>query len=372
MSDDNQIVQLWRDVLGFAIQDLATDIHIEPGEEATLIRFRVDGVLHAHRWLESCWHDHLIAHIKILARLDIAEKRLPQDGRLSFQDESGQLIHCRVSTLPTLSGEKIVVRVLHKPHGHLGIASLGFDAWQLEKLSEAVSSPQGLILVTGPTGSGKTITLYSCLAKLNDGSRNISTVEDPAEIYLSGTNQVSINEKSGLGFANTLRALLRQDPDVIMIGEIRDAETAKIALQAAQTGHLVLATLHTNDAIGALSRLVHLGCDLDLIAGTVHCITAQRLVRKFCSSCQGSGRNGSQKICALCRGSCYSGRVAVHEVMPFNQVIRQQIRQGSDLSTIASLAQKSGMKSLFENAQNIVARGISSSQEIEASLGMSR
>lgn len=364
MHDENRIIHLWRETLIYSIERHATDIHIEPYSEYTLIRCRVDGLLQIYRKINADWHDHLTAHIKIQASLDIAEKRLPQDGRLSFNTTD-----CRVSCLPTLNGEKIVVRVLFHDPKQLGIHKLGFNKSQLETILKALEEPQGLFLVTGPTGSGKTLTLYSCLSLLNDGARNISSVEDPVEIRMPGINQISVNEKIGLDFPLILRALLRQDPDIILIGEIRDFKTAQIALQAAQTGHLVFASLHTNNALSAVDRLIHLGCDKELAISCLQFVSAQRLVRKFCSHCK--KESSTRESCAKCNNTGFSGRQAVHEIFHFTPDIKNNTRFCSGEDTLYEIAKQSGMISMRENALDLVSQGITSLAEIERQLGRS-
>lgn len=361
MQDENRIIHLWREILTQAIESRATDIHIEPSKEYTLIRCRIDGVLQSTQKINSDWHDHLSAHIKIQASLDIAEKRLPQDGRLSFNS-----IDCRVSSIPTINGEKIVVRILLHDPNQLDINQLGFTQSQLEIIKGAIEEPQGLCLITGPTGSGKTLTLYTLLKLLNDGTKNISAVEDPVEIRMLGINQISVNEKIGLNFASVLRALLRQDPDIILIGEIRDLKTAQIALQASQTGHLVLASLHTNNAIGAVTRLVNLGCDKELIASCLHFVSAQRLIRKICSKC--NSQNSTTTRCAACNSTGYQGRVAVHEVLKINNNLKNEIYSGR-MNNLLELSKQSGMKSLFENGMELVARKVTNTKEIQRQIG---
>lgn len=360
MQDENRIIHLWREILTHSIKCKATDIHIEPCNEYTLVRCRIDGALQSYRKINSDWHDHLIAHIKIQASLDIAEKRLPQDGRLSIDK-----IDCRVSSLPTLSGEKIVVRILFHDPKQLNINNLGFNDAQLDVVMHSLKQPQGLFLVTGPTGSGKTVTLYSCLNHLNDGTRNISSVEDPVEIRINGINQISINPKIGFDFLIVLKALLRQDPDIILIGEIRDLQTAQIALQAAQTGHLVFASLHTNNAISTVDRLINLGCDKELIASCLHLVSAQRLIRKICTTC-----NGQIKIpCPECNNTRYAGRIAVHEVLGITSDIRKQLRNSANYDELWSQAKNSGVSSMFDNGMQLVTQGITSLAEVHRQIG---
>jgi len=310
---DSHIIRTWHDIAVNALNNRATDIHIEARSQETVVRTRIDGRLTLQNQYPIDFHERLITRIKILARLDIAEKRLPQDGRLVIgYDFSHPNIDCRVSILPTLHGEKAVVRILPSRLEELALDQIGLLPEQLGIVQESISQTNGLILVTGPTGSGKTRTLYSCLSSLNHVQRNICSVEDPIEIRLPGINQVAYHPKAGLDFLTIIRALLRQDPDVIMIGEIRDSASAQLAIQAAQTGHLVLSTLHTRNAIGALSRLKSLGVDQESIKSCLRCVSSQRLIRKLCNQCN---LNLSKAPCKLCKGSGYFGRIGVHEVL---------------------------------------------------------
>jgi type II secretory ATPase GspE/PulE/Tfp pilus assembly ATPase PilB-like protein len=310
---DSHIIRTWHEIAVHALNARSTDIHIEARSQETVVRTRIDGRLTLQGQYPIDLHERLITRIKILARLDIAEKRLPQDGRLAIgYDFSHPNIDCRVSILPTLHGEKAVIRILPSRLEELALDQLGLLPDQLEVIQEAISQTNGLILVTGPTGSGKTRTLYSCLSALNQVQRNICSVEDPIEIRLPGVNQVAYHPKAGLDFPTIIRALLRQDPDVIMIGEIRDSASAQLAIQAAQTGHLVLSTLHTRNALGAISRLRSLGVDQESIESCLRCSSSQRLIRKRCKQCN---PNSSKKSCELCKGSGYFGRIGVHEVL---------------------------------------------------------
>ncbi len=312
-TDDSLIIRTWYEIATHALDARASDIHIEAGTQATLVRIRVDGLLQIQSHYPIEFHDRLLTRIKVLARLDIAEKRLPQDGRLSIGHHfSKPNIDCRVSILPTLHGEKAVIRILPSCVEELDLQEIGLLSDQLEIFQQALSQANGLILVTGPTGSGKTRTLYSCLHQLNQNHRNLCSIEDPIEIRLAGVNQVAYHPRAGLDFPTIIRALLRQDPDVIMIGEIRDAATAQLAIQAAQTGHLVLSTLHTRNACGAVPRLSHLGVDQQALESCLLSVSSQRLVRKICSQCL-SGNNRTQ--CPKCKGSGYLGRIGVHEVL---------------------------------------------------------
>lgn len=368
--EDDVIIHFWQDIVDQALLAKASDIHIEPENGVSHVRLRVDGCLSHLTSSPVHWHDRLSSRVKILARLDISEKRLPQDGQMllnsSKESKSDNLnnIDCRVSTLPTLHGEKIVLRVLNKQDDDLDINKIGLDQTQRENLLHCLEQAQGMILVTGPTGSGKTQTLYSCLKYLMDGSRNITSIEDPVEIQLKGVNQVPINEKAGLRFDVALRALMRQDPDVIMVGEIRDAVTAKIALQAAETGHLVLATLHANDAPSAIFRLKQLGCLHSDIANNVSCITAQRLVRIFCKACTDNQINNQTEVCTICNGTGFHGRRAVHQVMRLSDQLRQLIEGEASLSAIQTQCQIEKISALKESAQTLLLEGLSSENEI--------
>jgi type II secretory ATPase GspE/PulE/Tfp pilus assembly ATPase PilB-like protein len=303
------------------------------------VRTRIDGRLTLQNQYPIDFHERLITRIKILARLDIAEKRLPQDGRLVIgYDFSHPNIDCRVSILPTLHGEKAVVRILPSRLEELALDQIGLLPEQLGIVQESISQTNGLILVTGPTGSGKTRTLYSCLSSLNHVQRNICSVEDPIEIRLPGINQVAYHPKAGLDFLTIIRALLRQDPDVIMIGEIRDSASAQLAIQAAQTGHLVLSTLHTRNAIGALSRLKSLGVDQESIKSCLRCVSSQRLIRKLCNQCN---LNLSKAPCKLCKGSGYFGRIGVHEVLGSKHLFESA--QALDIHSAGMQLLKSGL-----------------------------
>ena len=316
---DSHIIRTWHDITVDALNTRATDIHIEARSQETAVRTRVDGRLTLQNQYPIDLHERLITRIKILARLDIAEKRLPQDGRLVIgHDFSHPNIDCRVSIFPTLHGEKAVIRILPNRLEELALDQIGLLPEQLEIFQGAIQQSNGLILVTGPTGSGKTRTLYSCLSSLNQVHRNICSVEDPIEIRLPGVNQVAYHPKAGLDFPTIIRALLRQDPDVIMIGEIRDAASAQLAIQAAQTGHLVLSTLHTRNALSALCRLKSLGVDQESIESCLHCVSSQRLVRKLCEQCNPAS---DRERCQLCKGAGYFGRIGVHEVLGRQQLL---------------------------------------------------
>jgi type II secretory ATPase GspE/PulE/Tfp pilus assembly ATPase PilB-like protein len=364
IEEEDVIIHFWQDIVDQALLAKASDIHIEPENGVSHVRLRVDGCLSHLISSPAHWHDRLSSRVKILARLDISEKRLPQDGQMLLSSAQINNIDCRVSTLPTLHGEKIVLRVMSKQADDLDINKIGLDETQRQHLLQCLDQAQGMILVTGPTGSGKTQTLYSCLKYLMDGSRNITSIEDPVEIRLQGVNQVPINEKAGLRFDVALRALMRQDPDVIMVGEIRDAVTAKIALQAAETGHLVLATLHANDAPSAIFRLKQLGCLHSDIANNVSCITAQRLVRIFCTACSGNSSQDLMTGCAVCKGSGFYGRRAVHQVMPTSVQLRQLIESEAPLSAIQTQCHTEKISTLKESAQTLITSGLTSENEI--------
>ena len=325
IQDESLIVRTWFEIAVNALNSRASDIHIEAGAEETLVRVRVDGALQTQSRHSIDLHERLITRIKILARLDIAEKRLPQDGRLYIGHEFARPdIDCRVSILPTLHGEKAVIRILPSRPEDLDLNKIGLLPNQLQIFKNSLKQTSGLILVTGPTGSGKTRTLYSCLRELNQSHRNLCSIEDPIEIRLPGVNQVAYHPRAGLDFPIIIRALLRQDPDVIMIGEIRDAATAQLAMQAAQTGHLVLSTLHTRNAHGALSRLKNLGVDKETIETCLLSVSSQRLVRRICQSCRGTP-NVATKFCQKCKGLGECGRIGVHEVFNKSQILTPSI-----------------------------------------------
>ena len=384
--DDAPVVRFLQKVLMDAINDGASDIHLEPFEKFYRIRFRVDGVLREIAQPPLAIKDKLASRIKVISRLDISEKRVPQDGRMKLVLSKTRTIDFRVSTLPVLHGEKIVMRILDASQAKLGIDALGYEPEQRDRLLHAISRPYGMILVTGPTGSGKTVSLYSCLNVLNQPGVNISTAEDPAEIPLAGVNQVNLNEKAGLTFAMALRAFLRQDPDVIMVGEIRDLETADIAVKAAQTGHLVFSTLHTNDAPTTLTRLLNMGVPGFNIASSVILISAQRLARKLCTckepfdpphhamleagftadELDGSWRHYRQVGCERCGGSGYKGRTGIYQVMPITEAIQQIILNGGNALDIAAQAARDGVRDLRRSGLDKVKQGVTSLEEVLA------
>lgn len=343
-NDDFTVIRAWQTIVTQSIQARASDIHVEALEHKTVIRIRVDGVLQTLQVPIAVEHERIIARIKILARLDIAEQRIPQDGRLSVGlNYSRPDVDCRVSILPTLHGEKAVLRLLPPPSTALDLSLLGLHATQLVHLEDAVAQPDGLILVTGPTGSGKTRTLYSCLSQLNTSGRNVCTIEDPIEIRLAGINQIAYHPKAGLDFNSIIRALLRQDPDVIMIGEIRDAMTAELAMQAAQTGHLVLSTLHTRGAIASIHRLRSLGIASDVLRVCLRCISSQRLARQICSACI---TVGSRDDCTQCGGTGLFDRIGIHEVLPFTSTVANAFEDQANVADLTDQLQNSGFQDM--------------------------
>ena len=383
--NDAPIVKFVNKVLIDAINLGASDIHIEPYEKSYRVRFRQDGILHEVASPPLALAGRISARVKILARLDIAERRVPQDGRMKLRISKNRAIDFRVSTLPTLFGEKCVLRILDPSSATLGVEKLGFEPEQKKLFIEAVHRPYGMVLVTGPTGSGKTVSLYTAVNILNTPDRNISTAEDPVEINLPGINQVNMNERAGLTFSSALRAFLRQDPDVILVGEIRDLETAEIAIKAAQTGHMVLSTLHTNDAPTTLSRMVNMGVAPFNIASAVNLIVAQRLARRLCPSCRKpldlpkpallkAGFKESEladlKIygagggCDACNNG-YKGRVGIYQVMPVSEAIGEIIMRGGTALDVEIQARKDGIPDLRQSALKKVRDGVTSLEEIE-------
>ncbi|HSI55372.1 MAG TPA: ATPase, T2SS/T4P/T4SS family [Ramlibacter sp.] len=355
-SDDAPIIRMLNALLTQAARDGASDIHIEPYERHSSVRFRVDGTLREVVQPNRALHAALISRLKIMAELDIAEKRLPQDGRISLRIGT-RAVDVRVSTLPSAHGERAVLRLLDKSESKLTLESVGMTGGTLSRFLELIAQPHGIILVTGPTGSGKTTTLYAGLQRLDAGSSNIMTVEDPIEYELPGIGQTQVNAKIDLDFAKALRAILRQDPDVIMIGEIRDYETAQIAIQASLTGHLVLATLHTNDAASAVNRLIDMGVEPFLLSSSLLGVLAQRLVRKLCSHCGGTG-------CAECGQTGYQGRTGIFELMVANDTIRAQIHNRASEAEIRDAALKSGMTLMRDDGERLVREGVTSREEL--------
>ncbi|MGH8454676.1 MAG: type IV-A pilus assembly ATPase PilB, partial [Nevskiales bacterium] len=383
--DDTPIVRFVNKMLLDAIQKGVSDIHFEPYEKKYRVRYRLDGVLQEISSPPVALGMRLAARLKVLARLDLAERRIPQDGRIKLNLSKTKSIDFRVSTCPTLFGEKVCLRINDASAAQMGIDSLGYEPLQKELYLKALARPQGMILVTGPTGSGKTVSLYAGLNVLNTPDTNISTAEDPAEINLPGTNQVNVNPKVGLTFASALRAFLRQDPDVIMVGEIRDLETAEIAIKAAQTGHMVLSTLHTNDAPQTLTRLLNMGVPAYNIASSVSLIIAQRLGRRLCKFCKRRAEIPAEELiregfradeidslelyepagCDQCNAG-YKGRVGIYQVMPVNDAIGRIIMEGGNAIDIADQARKDGVDDLRASGLNKVRQGVTSLAEVNS------
>lgn len=383
-TEDAPAVAYLDQILAEAVQLRASDLHFEPFEHSYRVRLRIDGQLREMPAPAHTLKDKLASRIKVLSQLDIAEKRLPQDGRMKLPQPHGTALDLRVSTLPTLFGEKLVIRILSPDTAGLGIDQLGYEDDEKSRLLTAIHQPHGMVLVTGPTGSGKTQSLYACLHVLNATEVNIATVEDPCEIHLPGVNQVNVHDKAGLTFAVALRAFLRQDPDVLMVGEVRDLETADIAIKAAQTGHLVLSTLHTNDAPSALTRLRNMGIAPYNIVSSVSLITAQRLVRRLCAHCkQVSNLDASwlrdaglperflqEPVCTYQPVGCahchkgFSGRTGIFQVMPVSEVIADLILQEASTQTIAQQAQREGVLTLRQSGLRKVLQGITSVEEV--------
>ena len=355
-ADDAPIIRMLNALLTQAARDGASDIHIEPYERHSSVRFRVDGTLREVVQPNRALHAALISRLKIMADLDIAEKRLPQDGRISLRLGT-RAIDVRVSTLPSAHGERAVLRLLDKSESKLTLESVGMQGETLARFEQLVVQPHGIILVTGPTGSGKTTTLYAALQRMDATQGNIMTVEDPIEYELPGVGQTQVNAKIDLTFAKALRAILRQDPDVIMIGEIRDFETAQIAIQASLTGHLVLATLHTNDATSAITRLTDMGVEPFLLSSSLLGVLAQRLVRKYCGACRGAG-------CAQCSHTGYAGRTGVFELLVVDDAIRAQIHNQAPEADIRAQAMAGGMALMRQDAERLIAAGITSREEV--------
>jgi type IV pilus assembly protein PilB len=382
--DDAPVVRFLQKVLIDAINMGASDLHFEPFEKFYRIRFRIDGVLREMVQPPLAIKEKLASRIKVISKLDISEKRVPQDGRMKLVLSKTRAIDFRVSTLPTLFGEKIVMRILDPSSATLGIEALGYDPDQKELLLKAIERPYGMVLVTGPTGSGKTVSLYTCLNILNKPGINISTAEDPAEINLPGINQVNVNDKAGLTFAAALKSFLRQDPDIIMVGEIRDLETADIAIKAAQTGHMVFSTLHTNDAPSTLTRLMNMGVAPFNIASSVIMITAQRLARRLCSCKQptvisdellieagfkeeeldGSWLPYKPVGCERCNGSGYKGRVGIYQVMPLSEEIERIILAHGTALEIEEQSKREGIRTLRQSGLVKVKQGLTSLEEV--------
>lgn len=381
IADQAPIVRLVNLIITQAVRERATDIHIEPRKSDIAVRYRVDGLLHNARLVPKHLHPAITSRIKIMSGMNIAERRIPQDGRIPLNVD-GKEIDLRVSTLPTIFGEKVVMRILDKSSTLLSLSQLGFQHEAQVVFEKIINQPYGMILITGPTGSGKTTTLYAVLRQLNSPEKNLITVEDPVEYQLTGVNQVQINPRANLTFANSLRSILRQDPDIIMVGEIRDSETAEIAINAALTGHLVLSTLHTNDAPSAITRLVDMGIEPFLIASSLIGVTAQRLVRKICLHCKVEYTPHIDSLsfldlempknvklyrgqgCDKCQGKGYMGRTALQEVMVVDESIKTLILERASSSIIKEQARKNGMRTLLEDGWAKALEGITTVEEV--------
>ncbi len=383
-SEDAPVVRLVNVLLLNAIKKGVSDIHVEPYEKRLRVRYRIDGVLQEEMSPPIKLKNALVSRLKIMSQLDIAERRLPQDGRIKLKLGKGREMDFRVSVLPTMWGEKVVMRLLDKGNLQLDMSKLGFDPKPMADFQWAIDQPWGMVLVTGPTGSGKTTTLYSALSSLNQPGVNISTAEDPVEYNLHGINQCQMHDEIGLNFAAALRSFLRQDPDTIMVGEIRDFETAEIAVKAALTGHMVLSTLHTNDAPATISRLLNMGVEPFLITASVNLVLAQRLARKICNDCkqdipteeqtlrdlgctEEQIKNAKQKRgagCNTCNGSGYKGRVALYEVMRFNDTLKELVLQGASTAELKMAAIRSGMSTLRMSGISKMLDGITTPEEV--------
>ncbi len=384
-SEDAPVIKLVNLILTEAVKKGASDIHVEPYEKSFRVRYRIDGVLYEAMKPPMKLKNAITSRMKIMAELDIAERRLPQDGRIKLKMGRGKEMDFRVSVLPTLFGEKVVMRLLDKSNLQLDMTKLGFEQPQLDTFLRCIHQPFGMVLVTGPTGSGKTTTLYSALADLNKTSENLSTAEDPVEFNLPGINQVQVHEDIGLNFAAALRSFLRQDPDIIMVGEIRDFETAEIAVKAALTGHMVLSTLHTNDAPSTVNRLLNMGIEPFLVASSVNCIVAQRLARKVCLECReadpevttealeaaGMTAEAAKKLapskgrgCRTCAETGYKGRIALYEVMQLKDELKEFVLNGASALELKREAIRLGMKTLRASALSKLAEGTTTLAEV--------
>jgi type IV pilus assembly protein PilB len=372
------VVKLIDSVILQAAESNVSDIHIEPDAQSVRIRFRMDGDLYEHMELNKKSHSSLITRIKIMGYMDIGENRVPQDGRVEVE-YNGRFIDLRISVMPTIYGEKAVIRLLDRSAKLLTIKELGMTEYKSKRYERMIHVPNGIILVTGPTGSGKSTSLYATLMEINNIKQNIITVEDPVEYRIKGINQTQVNAKAGLTFANSLRAILRQDPDVIMIGEIRDGETAEIAVRAAITGHLVLSTLHTNDTASSIPRLVNMGVEPYLLSSSIKGIVAQRLVKRICNNCKEAyeanvhelkilGRDQARLYkgagCNLCNHSGYKGRIAVYEIMPITHAIRTLIDENKSADTLKKTALEEGMTTLYSSCLDLVMQGTTTVDEL--------
>jgi general secretion pathway protein E len=383
LASEAPVIRLVNAIIGRVIELRASDIHLEPFDDGLHVRYRVDGVIHTSEVVPPKHGAAVSSRVKLLAHLDIAERRLPQDGRIKTRVK-GRELDLRVSTVPTVHGESVVMRVLDRASVRFSLEQMGFEADTLARFNELLARPHGILLVTGPTGSGKTTTLYAALSKLDASSQKIINVEDPVEYQLEGINQIQVHTQIGLTFANALRSILRQDPDIIMIGEMRDGETAQIAVQSALTGHLVLSTLHTNTAAGAVIRLLDMGVEPYLITSSVNGVLSQRLVRTLCSHCKEAETPAPELLansglgrflqpgrpvyrargCAQCRDSGYQGRTGIHELLLLDEPLRRAILEGKDQSELHALAAGAGMLTLYEDGLRKVAAGVTSLEEL--------
>jgi type IV pilus assembly protein PilB len=381
MGEEAPVIRIVNNFVSQAIVEDASDIHVEPMENSLRIRYRVDGILHEKQILPKTIQPGIVTRLKIISNMDIAERRVPQDGRLTLKFE-GRPIDFRVSSIPSIFGEKVVLRILDRTVSIKPLDQLGFSEYNLKRFENIISQPYGMILISGPTGSGKTTTLYSCLDRLNSPTKNIITVEDPVEYQLKGINQMQVNEKAGLTFANALRSILRQDPNIILIGEIRDAETARIAIESALTGHLVFSTIHTNDSSSIATRLIDMGIEPFLVASSLIGATAQRLIRKVCDNCK-TAYNPSRDVlenlgfqidesvtfykgegCDKCTHTGYRGRKAISEILPITPDIQKLVLNRASSKEISAQAKKEGMKTLLDDAMTKAAEGLTTLEEV--------
>jgi len=381
MGEEAPVIRIVNNFVSQAIVEDASDIHVEPMENSLRIRYRVDGILHEKQILPKTIQPGIVTRLKIISNMDIAERRVPQDGRLTLKFE-GRPIDFRVSSIPSIFGEKVVLRILDRTVSIKPLDQLGFSEYNLKRFENIISQPYGMILISGPTGSGKTTTLYSCLDRLNSPTKNIITVEDPVEYQLKGINQMQVNEKAGLTFANALRSILRQDPNIILIGEIRDAETARIAIESALTGHLVFSTIHTNDSSSIATRLIDMGIEPFLVASSLIGATAQRLIRKVCDNCK-TAYNPSRDVlenlgfqidesvtfykgegCDKCTHTGYRGRKAISEILPITPDIQKLVLSRASSKEISAQAKKEGMKTLLDDAMTKAAEGLTTLEEV--------
>ena len=381
MGEEAPVIRIVNNFISQAIVEDASDIHVEPMENSLRVRYRVDGILHEKQALPKSIQPGVVTRLKIIANMDIAERRVPQDGRLTLKFE-GRPIDFRVSSIPSIFGEKVVLRILDRTVSIKPLDQLGFSEYNLKRFENIISQPYGMILISGPTGSGKTTTLYSCLDRLNSPTKNIITIEDPVEYQLKGINQMQVNEKAGLTFANALRSILRQDPNIILIGEIRDAETARIAIESALTGHLVFSTIHTNDSSSIATRLIDMGIEPFLVASSLIGATAQRLIRKVCNYCK-IAYNPSRDVlenlgfqidenvtfykgkgCDKCSHTGYRGRKAISEILPITPDIQKLVLSRVSSKEISAQAKKEGMKTLLDDAMTKAAEGLTTLEEV--------